>query len=84
MRCWEVLGCKGSMAASCPHDATGICPRTCMNTAHCPYPWYERADGMEMFSAYDVDFGVARKESCQNCRFFLHRAPRIVMGASAS
>ena len=79
MRCWEVLGCKGSMAPDCPHDATGICPRTCINTVHCGLPWYERASGMEMFDAYDVDFKAARKENCQNCRFFLERAPRIAI-----
>jgi hypothetical protein len=76
MRCWEERGCGGSMSADCPHDATGICPRTCMNTL-CDRPWYTRASGMEMFDAYDVDFGVARKENCHNCKFFLERAPRI-------
>lgn len=79
MRCWEMAGCKGSMASDCPHDATGVCPRTCINTVHCDLSWYERASGMEMFDAYDVDFKTARKENCQNCRFFLERAPRIVL-----
>lgn len=43
----------------------------------CDRSWYERADAMEMFDAYDVDFGATRKESCHNCRFFLKNAPRI-------
>ena len=43
----------------------------------CDRPWYERASGMEMLDAYDVDFGSTRKEACHNCRFFLARAPRI-------
>lgn len=76
MRCWEERGCKGSMSTNCPHDATGICPRNCINTI-CDNPWHETADAMEMLDAYDVDFGVARKENCHNCRFFLRNAPRI-------
>jgi hypothetical protein len=76
MHCWEVPGCRGMMTADCPHDATGICPRTCINTI-CDLPWHERASGMEMFDAYDVDFKATRKENCHNCRFFLTRAPRI-------
>lgn len=64
------------MSVDCPHDATGICPRNCINTI-CDRPWYERADAMEMLDAYDVDFAVARTENCHNCRFFLSRAPRI-------
>lgn len=79
MRCWEVTGCKGSMAPGCPHDATGLCPRTCANTFFCDLPWYERASGMEMLEAYDVDFKAARKETCQNCRFFLTHAPKIAI-----
>ena len=79
MRCWEEPGCKGSMAAGCPHDATGVCPRTCVNTMNCDYPCYERAMGMEVFEAYDVDFKCARKEACQSCRFFLSHAPRIAI-----
>lgn len=77
MRCWEELGCRGTMAANCPHDASGICPRTCINTMVCDYPQYERASGMEMLDAFDADFKVARKENCQTCRFFLQHAPKI-------
>lgn len=84
MRCWEVPGCKGSMAAECPHDATGICPRICMNTTFCSFPWFEQARGMEVFDAYDVDFGVARVETCHSCRFFLTHAPRIVLSKPRS
>lgn len=76
MRCWEDRGCHGAMSKGCPHDATGICPRDCINTI-CDCAWYERANAMEMLDAYDVDFSVARKESCHNCRFFLSRAPKI-------
>ena len=79
MRCWELPGCKGAMTDGCPHDSTGICPRTCINTAHCSNPWHEHASGMEVFDAYDVDFGAARKESCTSCRFFLDHAPRIAI-----
>lgn len=78
MRCWEELGCKGAMAPTCPHDATGVCPRTCINTLGCDYSWYEHASGMEVLSAYDVDFKAARQENCQSCKFFLQNAPRIV------
>lgn len=77
MRCWEEFGCRGTMAANCPHDASGICPRICINTMVCDYPQYERASGMEMLGAFDVDFKVARKENCQTCRFFLQHAPKI-------
>lgn len=77
MRCWELTGCKGTMSSNCPHHATGRCPRTCANTMLCDFPWHERASGMEMLGAYDVDFGAACQEACQNCRFFLERAPRI-------
>lgn len=76
MRCWEERGCKGAMSKDCPHDATGTCPRNCINTI-CDRPWYERADAMEMLDAYDVDFSAARMETCSTCRFFLARAPKI-------
>ena len=79
MRCWELQGCKGAMAPNCPHDAAGLCPRTCANTMFCDHPWHERATGMEMLDAYDVDFGAARQEACQNCRFFLQHAPRVAL-----
>ena len=49
------------MSKGCPHDATGICPRDCINTI-CDCDWYERADAMEMLDAYDVDFSVAHKD----------------------
>ena len=76
MKCWERRGCDGNMAFDCPHDAAGICPRSCINTI-CDNPWHERASGMEMLSAYDVDFSAARKENCHNCKFFLEHAPRV-------
>ena len=66
------------MIDGCPHYATGICPRTCANTMHCTFDHYERASGMDMLDAADVDFKAARKESCHNCAFFLERAPRII------
>lgn len=45
---------------------------------HCTFDHYERASGMDMLDAADVDFKAARKESCHNCAFFLERAPRII------
>lgn len=78
MRCWEERGCHGAMSTDCPHDATGVCPRTCIYTI-CERQWYDRVDAMEMLDAYDVDFSATRKENCHNCRFFLARAPRIAM-----
>ena len=68
------------MSEGCPHDASGLCPRTCANTMFCSRPWHERAGAMEMLEATDVDFGAARQEACQTCRFFLERAPRVVRG----
>ena len=82
MRCWELQGCGGAMSPDCPHDASGLCPRTCANTMFCERPWHERASAMEMLEYVDVDFGAARQEACQTCRFFLERAPRIPTRAS--
>lgn len=77
MKCWEETGCSGDMAIECPHDAAGVCPRTCINTINCPKSQHEKASGMEIFESPDVDFSAARKENCHSCRFFLKNAPRI-------
>ncbi|MCD8199743.1 MAG: hypothetical protein LUD25_02135 [Coriobacteriaceae bacterium] len=77
MACWEEPGCKREMLFDCPHDATGICPRSCMYTVNCENPQHERASAMETFSATDVDFSAARKENCHSCRYFLEHAPRV-------
>lgn len=75
-KCWETRGCEGQDMQDCPHDTAGLCPRSCLKSV-CDKPQYERAGGMEMFEAADVDFFAARKENCHSCRFFLAHAPRV-------
>lgn len=80
MKCWEQRGCNGDMYVDCPHNTIDLCPRGCMYTI-CDKPQHELASGMEIFSAYDVDFSAARKENCHSCKFFLAHAPRINQSA---
>ena len=73
--CWEQRGC-GGVTGDCPHFNFGLCPRSCMYTI-CHRSTYEKASGMEIFDAYDVDFSAALKENCHSCRYFLRNAPKV-------
>ncbi len=80
-RCWETRDCgdEGDLLETCPHpnELHDPCPTKCA-VARCDRSQrVVTADPALLFDP-TVDRGVAIKEECLHCEFFLTKGPRIV------
>jgi hypothetical protein len=77
--CWRQRGCDEEMWSRCPHavaSVDGVCPAECCYT-RCERPQRQVTSELDLLLDPTVDRGMAVKENCLNCAFFLKNVSRI-------
>jgi hypothetical protein len=80
-RCWEIRDCvedEGDLIDTCAHanEFFDRCPTKCA-FANCQRPQREHTADAALIFDPTVDRGVAIKEVCLHCGFFLEKGPRV-------